>query len=109
MNQPAQYFVGTYTRQNAEATSSSVLNDTVTHNPDLFAEIFQKGRVVPYYPNVYEFVTTSPDEYAFGYIKIGTYMGIDNLDGNFGWVNWYHHALPLPHVPRNRSQFGHFR
>ena len=101
MNQPAQYFVGTYTRQNAEATSSSVLNDTVTHNPDLFAEIFQKGRVVPYYPNVYEFVTTSPDECAFGYIKIGTYMGIDNLDGNFGWVNWYHHALPLPQALKN--------
>ncbi|MBE8954003.1 MAG: hypothetical protein SR1Q7_12850, partial [Quinella sp. 1Q7] len=98
INQPAQYFVGTYTKQNAEATSVSKLNGTQTHNPDLFAEIFQKGRVVPYYPNLYEFLSadTEPDEYAYGFIRIGTYIGADNLDGNFGWVNWYHYALPVP-------------
>ena len=103
INQPAQYFVGTYTYQNASATSKSKLNGVETHNPDLFTEIFQKGRVVPYYPNLYEFLSTDtePDEYANGRIKIGTHVGVDNLDGNFGWVNWYHYALPISQALKN--------
>lgn len=99
INQPAQYFVGTYTNQNADAGSFSELNGVETHNPDLFSEIFQNGRVVDYFQSVSDYQIKSDAnniaEKGVGMIRIGTYIGIDEQDGNFGWVNSSYYALPI--------------
>ena len=99
LNQPAQYFVGTYEEQNADAMSFSIINDKDTQNPFLFGEIFQRGRVVEHFKSANEaeqaFHTGNTYPAAFGRIRIGQNMGINENDGEYGWMNMTYYALPL--------------
>ncbi len=102
INQPVQYFVNTSDFVNAAAMSRSLLHGNDGRNPDRFAEIIQKGRVVPYYNNLNDLVNdnTSPEQ-AFGLILIGENLGVNENDGRYGWVNAPYYALPLAQSMRN--------
>ena len=107
ISQPAQYFVGTYNSQNADAISESYRNGVSIRNPTLFNEIFQSGQTVTQFNNAEDIpqITTtgtqinSTDDIAFGRIRIGQYLSPDILDdGNYGWSNAAYYASPTSEV-----------
>ena len=99
VNQPAQYFVGNYTDSNADATSTSKLYGTETRNPNLFTEIFQNGRVVDYFANATDYMNKKAlgaiAQEAYGQIRIGQNLGINEGDGEYGWINTDYYAFPI--------------
>ena len=74
ISQSAQYFVGTYSIQNADAISESYKNGVSTRNPSFFSRIFQDGQTVTQFNNVEDIpqITTtgiqinSTDDIAYG-------------------------------------------
>ena len=99
-NQPVQYFVKPDFIANASAQTMNVLNndyDRCIYNPDWLAEIIQNGRLVPYYSDLNAMITdiASPEK-AFALIALGQNIGINENDGNYGWINPPYYALPLP-------------
>ena len=102
--QPAKYFVGTFDVMNADAQSLSLVDGKISNNPNLFREIFQNGRIVKDFSNLTnenEFKEMDTGEVAFGFIRIGENLGINENDGNFGWSNPSYFAYPVAQSMRN--------
>ena len=97
VNQPAQYFVNTADFANASASYFSYLNQTETQNPNLFSEIFQNGRVVGYFSDLNALaLDETTAQKAYGLILIGQNIGVDEHDGQYGFVNAADYAFQLP-------------
>lgn len=104
MNQPVQYFVGTYDVQNADAESVSMLNGEILSSPNFLREIIQSGKTLKTFSNLTddnEIAEILNGEVAFGFIRIGKNLGIDDKDGNFGWANYPYFAYPIAQAMRN--------
>ena len=104
LNQPAQYFVGTYSIQNADASSKSNLNNLETRNPNLFAEIFQRGRVVDYFSDAMDALAKKDSgqisQEAYGLIHIGQNLGVDTGDGQYGFGTTNYYAFPVANLAK---------
>lgn len=98
INQPAQYFVATISERSANASSMSLMNGDLIRNPDLFSEIFQNGRIVPYFSTATEVATIEAplEPIAFGTIHFGQNLGINENNGQYSFVNMDYYAFPLP-------------
>ncbi|MBR2773375.1 MAG: autotransporter outer membrane beta-barrel domain-containing protein [Selenomonadaceae bacterium] len=107
VNQPAQYFVGNYTIPNAGAISISKLHGAETKNPNLFTEIFQNGRVVDRFANATDYMNKkalgSIAQEAYGLIHIGQNLGINEGDGEYGWINTYYYAFPIAQAMKSED------
>lgn len=104
MNQPVQYFVGTYDATNADAQSVSLKDGEISDNQALFREIIQDGKTVQTISDLTkdeEIAKILEGEAAFGLIRIGENIGINDNDGNYGWANYSYYAYPLAQAMRN--------
>ena len=99
IKQPAQYFVTTFDDRNANSVALSIRNNKSTRNPDLFNEIFQRGRVVDHFQSISDLQmkdeATATHDVGIGIIRIGKHLGIDENDGQFGWITTDYYALPV--------------
>ena len=101
MNQPVQYLVGIYEVINADVQSVSFLDGKNNQNPNFLREIIQHGKTVQTFSdltNDEEFNKLDKGEVAFGYIRIGENIGLNESDGNFDWTNHDYYAY-LPQRP----------
>lgn len=104
INQPVQYFIGTYDKVNADAQGVSLIDGKNFENPNLVQEIIQNGKTVKTFSDLTDenqIEDMDKGEVAFGYIRIGENLGINDNDGNFGWVNNSYYAHPVAQSMRN--------
>ena len=93
ISQPAQYFVGTISIQNASAGSISYKNGADFQNPNLFYEIFKNAQQVEQFtdisqvPNMMDVENSEIENLALGVIVIGQNIGVNEDDGYYGWVS----------------------
>lgn len=103
-SQPVQYFVCTYDKENADAVSLSYLNGEHSDNPNFFREIIQNGKTVQNVSDLRddnELAKINQGEVAFGVIRIGEDLGINDGDGKFGWINNSYYFHPVAQSMRN--------
>ncbi len=104
ISKPAQYFVGTYSIQNAESFSESYKNGVSTRNPNFFSRIFQDGQTVTQFNNVEDIPQktgnqiNSTDDIAYGKVVIGQYLLPEPNDDNRGWSNSTYYASPTQEI-----------
>ncbi len=104
ISHPVQYFVGTYDKENADASSVSLIDGNDVRNPNLFREMLQNGRnlkTVSDLTNDAQLDGLNKGEVAFGFIRIGEDLGINEGDGKFGWVNNSYYVHPVAQSMRN--------
>ena len=106
ISQPAQYFVGTISDQNAFASAFSYKNGEKYENPNLFHEIFLNAQNVQQFTNASQIPTDEStlsqyENIAYGKIGIGQHIGYDDYTSTYGWSGW---DIPLsPVTPLVRS------
>ena len=101
ISQPAQYFVGTNTDQNAGAASLSYQNGVEAKNPNLFYGIFQNAQEVDQFTDVSELSSLQDGDFSefknlgIGMIIIGQNLGVNRNDGNYGWISHTYSTYPV--------------
>lgn len=104
ISQPAQVFVATNDEQNAFALSRSYKYGTEHYNPNLYHAIFQNAQEVtqfnniseiPYIKNEDDVVLTDLENIGYGMIGIGQNMGVNENNGDYGWINTNYYAFPI--------------